>query len=102
MLNLVMTCTSCPEQYYAYLGNQRVGYLRLRHGYFYAQLMDAHATTVYSTEDIDGDGSFASDEERHRELTRASIAILNGLMGRLDAPNISIYELGTTPAGVSE
>lgn len=30
-IHLVKTCEACPEQYDAYLGEKRVGYLRLRH-----------------------------------------------------------------------
>ena len=31
---LVMTCECCPEQYDVYKNDEKVGYLRLRHGVF--------------------------------------------------------------------
>jgi hypothetical protein len=34
MIKLVRTCFACPEQYDAFDGEKKVGYLRLRHGCF--------------------------------------------------------------------
>jgi hypothetical protein len=31
-IELRQTCEACPEQYDAYLGDNRIGYLRLRYG----------------------------------------------------------------------
>ena len=33
-IKLIQTCGACPEQYDAFIGEEQVGYLRLRHGYF--------------------------------------------------------------------
>lgn len=70
---LVRTCEACPEQYEVYLGAKEVGYLRLRHGFFYASVPDCVGTRVYESRPK-GDGYFAYDE-RQRELTAAVAAI---------------------------
>jgi hypothetical protein len=57
---LVKTCDACPEQYDAYDGRgHKVGYLRLRHGYFRAE--DCRGDTVYEARP-EGDGVFEWDE----------------------------------------
>jgi plasmid stability protein len=33
VVRLVRTCFACPEQYDAFIGEEKVGYLRLRHGH---------------------------------------------------------------------
>lgn len=65
-LTLVLTCGACPEQYDVYKGDDVVGYMRLRHGHFYA---DYRGRTVY-TASPRGDGVFDSDE-RIMYLTEA-------------------------------
>lgn len=67
---LFLTCGACPEQYDVLdgLGNQ-VGYLRLRHGYFYAAYPDYGGKEVYSANPM-GDGIF-EDQERMYHLTKA-------------------------------
>lgn len=73
---LILTCVACPEQYDVFKGARPgpiVGYLRLRHGWFYAAVPDASGETIYEAEP-DGDGSF-TDEERDRYLTEAIDAI---------------------------
>lgn len=72
MLRLVLTCGACPEQYDVYLGDEEIGYLRLRHGRFRAEY---HDKVVY-TSTPRGDGTFADDGERAVELTKACQAIL--------------------------
>lgn len=63
--NIVLhrTCGACPEQYRAYIINGddviEFGYLRLRHGYFYAET--AGGEVVYEAEP-NGDGIFECDE----------------------------------------
>jgi hypothetical protein len=42
-IELTLTCGACPEQYDAHLNGARVGYLRLRHGRFYAAYPDLAA-----------------------------------------------------------
>lgn len=61
---LVLTCDMCPEQYDVYRGNKQVGYLRLRHGYFCADVPKCDGQTVYEAEPK-GDGSFEEDERAH-------------------------------------
>lgn len=71
---LVETCRAHPEQYDVYLGDRQVGYLRLRHGYFTADVPDAGGETVFETEDVIGGGRF-EDNERVVNLTTAVNAI---------------------------
>jgi hypothetical protein len=71
MLTLVRTCHACPEQYDVFSGNDKVGYLRLRHGYFRAE--NAAKDIVLEGNPI-GDGMF-TDGERDKWLRRAVAAI---------------------------
>lgn len=66
---LVMTCSACPEQYDVFKDGDKVGYLRLRHGEFYAKCPDVGGKIVYSSEP-EGDGIF-EDDEREYYLTEA-------------------------------
>lgn len=71
---LKCTCPACPEQYDVYTQDkQLVGYLRLRHGYFRADVPYCGGETVYTT-NTKGDGIFDEDE-RIPELTNAIKAI---------------------------
>ncbi len=71
---LELTSTACPEQYDVFDANgDQVGYLRLRHGFFRADVPDCGGHTVYETS-TKGDGSF-DDDERMTELTNAVRAI---------------------------
>ena len=63
-LELIKTCSACPEQYDVLLGAERVGYMRLRHGYFYASVPDVGGRIVYEAEP-NGDGCFEPDERDH-------------------------------------
>lgn len=71
--DVVLTCSACPEQYDVYKDAKQVGYLRLRHGYFRADVPDACGETVYES-NPDGDGQF-TDEERGYHLESAIAAI---------------------------
>jgi len=71
--HLVETCGACPEQYDVYKNNVQVGYLRLRHGYFYASVPDCSNDIVYEA-NPKGDGIFEPDE-RMKYLNEAIIAI---------------------------
>jgi len=73
-VELVLTCTACPEQYDAFIDGKRVAYLRLRHGYFYASCPWVEGVTVYESQ-TKGDGIF-DYEEREKELNAAVAAIL--------------------------
>lgn len=72
-IELRQTCHACPEQYDAFVGEKQVGYLRLRHGYFYASVPDVGGTVVYEAEP-NGDGIFEPDE-REKYLSAAIAAI---------------------------
>lgn len=69
---LVQTCGACPEQYDVYRHGQDVAYLRLRHGYFYAEVPFG-GTIVYEAEPK-GDGVFEWDE-RDQYLREAIAAV---------------------------
>jgi len=71
--DLVMTCGACPEQYDVFFEGEKVGYLRLRHGYFTATFPDVDGKFVYKSEK-EGDGIFAS-HEREKFLEEAIKAI---------------------------
>lgn len=71
--DLEQTCGACPEQYDVFKDGERVGYLRLRHGYFSAQVPDAGGRTVFEGHP-DGYGIFESGERRHY-LQAAVVAI---------------------------
>lgn len=72
---LICTSCACPEQYDVFdeSTGEQVGYLRLRHGYFRADVPDCGGETVYESETL-GDGIF-DEEERMPELTAAIAAI---------------------------
>jgi hypothetical protein len=72
--DLVQACFACPEQYEVYLGDERAGYLRLRHGCFRADYPICGGETVYYSEGMKGDGQF-DDDEREFFLTEAVKAI---------------------------
>ncbi len=74
MLQLHQTCGCSPEQYDVYYKEEKIGYLRLRHGRFRAEYK---GKIVYSS-DTYGDGMF-TDEERHGHLQAASKAILDAM-----------------------
>lgn len=73
-VELRRTCYACPEQYEAFVDGEQVGYLRLRHGWFYAAVPDHGGRVVYEADDSRGDGIF-DDDERERYLTAAVRAI---------------------------
>lgn len=64
MIRLVLTCGACPEQYDAFLGEERVGYLRLRHGRFTVECPDSGGLRVYEARPK-GDGIFDLNERDH-------------------------------------
>jgi hypothetical protein len=94
-IRLVLTCGACPEQYDAFDGDKKVGYLRLRHGYFRVDCPNCGGTTVYEATPK-GDGMF-EPEERDYYLRFAVDAIekwiKNGDPSLPPAPNVT-YEMG--------
>jgi hypothetical protein len=90
-IRLFRTCYACPEQYDAYLGDERVGYLRLRHGFFTVDVPWCGGETIYEAEPR-GDGIFEPDE-RDTYLRFAVDAIQRWLSGERKAspevPNVT-------------
>jgi hypothetical protein len=77
VVRLVLTCGACPEQYDAFLGERKVGYLRLRHGAFRVDFPECGGETIYEA-NPNGDGIFDKDE-RDYYLRFAVAAILRRL-----------------------
>ena len=82
---LKCTCPACPEQYDVFTRDEQqdeqcVGYLRLRHGYFRADVPYCGGETVYESQPR-GDGIFDEDE-RIPELTNAIKAIADWYTSR--------------------
>lgn len=74
MIRLVKTCSRMPEQYDAYIGEESVGYLRLRHGYFSVECPGPCDDLVYEASPV-GHGEF-EDDERDLHLSKAKEAIM--------------------------
>jgi hypothetical protein len=72
-IDFVTTCPTHPEQYDAFIDGEKVGYLRLRHGYFYTACPACGGEKVLEAEPK-GDGYFEDDEREHY-LTLAAKAI---------------------------
>ena len=72
---LICTCTVCPEQYDVFDNKttEKVGYLRLRGGWFRADYPDCGDETVFEANPA-GDGCF-DDDERDLYLKQAVRAI---------------------------
>lgn len=68
------TCGACPEQYDAFIGEQRMGYLRLRHGQFRVDYPECGGETIYTDCPL-GDGCFHDHAERLEYLDRARAAL---------------------------
>lgn len=65
MIKLVPLCGSCPEDYDAYWQGKRIGYLRLRHGYFRASCPDVSGDLVYHVYVGDELDHFPSELRNH-------------------------------------
>jgi hypothetical protein len=91
-IKLVKTCASCPEQYDVFFDGERVGYLRLRHGWFQADYLPAPGhETVYQAAP-EGDGSF-KDHERKEHLDKAvAFLYLRHMADRPVPPEYTIEE----------
>lgn len=73
-IRLQCTCEACPEQYDALDSTgERVGYLRLRHGYFSVRVPDPSGAEIYGSY-AQGDGMF-TDDEREPYLLAAVAAL---------------------------
>lgn len=76
-LELMLTCTSHPEQYDVYDSSGQVAYFRLRDGRFRAHVPDARGAIVY-TVPTSGDGWF-DQHERQFHLENAVDAVNKAL-----------------------
>lgn len=76
-LELVQTSALCPEQYDVYKGGRKVGYMRVRHGFFIVEAPYCGGKVVYQAH-VKGDGSF-DDGERMEQLTAGVRAIKSWL-----------------------
>jgi hypothetical protein len=75
-IKLVRTCYACPEQWEAYRGKERVGYLRYRWGHFTVECPDVAEELVYEAiVDPRGYGGYFTIEERQHYLREAVKAI---------------------------
>ena len=81
---LEQTCEACPEQYWAYKGAHRIGYIRLRWGHFTCHylptenLSDNDIKLVdYIFENDEYKGCFNNDEERNYWLEKSKQELLN-------------------------
>lgn len=77
-LDLIMTCSACPEQYDVFKDGIQVAYYRLRHGEFRVDYKECGGETIYETQ-VNGDGIF-DDNERLYNLTKAMRAVLNKMI----------------------
>ena len=51
-ITLKLTCSACPEQYDAFVGARKVGYLRLRWGEFTVEHPDCGGEMIYSRSSV--------------------------------------------------
>lgn len=69
------TSYACPEQYDVFDSNKKkVGYMRLRHGFFRVDILYPIRQTIYSSDEMHGDGIF-DDIEREHFLKQAILAL---------------------------
>jgi hypothetical protein len=89
----VETSGACPEQYDVFLDERKVGRMRLRGGYFYAEV---GTETVFECHPK-GDGMFDADERdhyMHEAIRRIDMEVdPEGLHGILD-PDEPVPEIG--------
>jgi plasmid stability protein len=84
VVRLVRTCFDYPEQYDAFIGDEKAGYLRLRHGHFTVECPDVWGEMVYEASPS-GDGIF-DDGERAEQLEAAREAIADWWRERAGGP----------------
>jgi hypothetical protein len=91
---LVLTCGACPEQYDVFYEEKQIGYLRLRHGRFYAEYVYLGASEIVYVAHPKGDGIF-DDSERQEQLTKAIKALLARHKGALEQMMVYILNIET-------
>lgn len=88
---LVMTCSACPEQYDVFFRGEKVGYMRLRHGYFRVECPKDEV--IYGSAPNGADGTFRDKEQRVAFLTIGCEAIKDKLTRHIDPVEDTIYEI---------
>lgn len=83
-IELEQTCEACPEQYWAYKGKHRIGYIRLRWGHLTCDYLPEGKLTDHDIRLIDhvfkGDeykGCFDTEEERELYLNKCKESLMN-------------------------
>ena len=80
-LNLVQTCSCCPEQYDVFYDGEQVGYMRLRHGTFRVECPGCGGELVFlSTTLVSDSGSFRDEDEREMNMSWAKRAIAGWIL----------------------
>src|SRR5271157_4842719 len=72
---LVMCCPFFPEAYDCYLGDEHIGYLRIRYGHFYAVFPDVGGEKAYYDVTLDDSYGFFTPEDRVKHLPLAIKAL---------------------------
>lgn len=78
-IKLKQTCFACPEQYDAFYEDERIGYLRLRNGFFYVDYIEDDSHTRIYERNTKGDGMFET-EEREFYLNKAKVLLFKQLI----------------------
>lgn len=77
---MVETCNLCPEQYQVYLGDRKVGYIRLRWGHLTVDCPDCGEDEVYQHQFPDQwQGCFDDDAQRTKYMNLARLHIADWL-----------------------
>lgn len=72
LMNLIQTCSACPEQcdLKSALDGSMLAYFRVRYGYFRVDLGDCGGETIYDFSFGNGwDGEFEDEEQRIEQLS---------------------------------
>lgn len=66
IVNLLQTCGGCPECYDAYINDEYIGNLRLRHGYFCVNFYyKGDSDIIYEDNPKESDGIFTNGEREY-------------------------------------
>jgi hypothetical protein len=104
----VNTCYACPEQYDVYRDNGKAcGYARLRWGTLYANYPGINGFTIYEKSFSDNHkGSFESEDERQKYLSKIAIkyknTILKGLVDEVVKDGDVTFEVLTDISQLEE
>lgn len=82
VMNLIQTCSACPEQYdlKSVLDMSMLAYFRLRFGYFRVDFGDCGGETIYGFHlDDTWAGAFDSEEQRIEQLSKGIEKVIEKL-----------------------